>query len=195
MFKRNIIGLCGYSGSGKDTAAMGLIEQGWRRIAFADPLRKMALIINPQIAHTGHSLAEIVEEIGWTEAKESFHEIREFLQTIGDEAVRGTFGDDAWVDVCVRDILSSDDDVVITDCRYPNEFKMIHRLEGYLIRIDRPGVEAVNGHASESHVADAPVDGVVTNSLTQQALWHNTQKMARILTDTGRISRVFAPKY
>lgn len=42
-----IIGLCGYPGSGKDEAAKFLIARGWQRIAFADPLRAMALAIDP----------------------------------------------------------------------------------------------------------------------------------------------------
>ena len=34
-----VIGLCGAARSGKDTAADGLVAVGWRRLAFADPMR------------------------------------------------------------------------------------------------------------------------------------------------------------
>ncbi len=45
-----IIGFCGYPGSGKDEAAKFLTARGWQRVAFADPLRAMALAIDPYVA-------------------------------------------------------------------------------------------------------------------------------------------------
>jgi len=39
--KVKIIGLCGTKGSGKDTAAEPLLDKGWARISFADPLKDL----------------------------------------------------------------------------------------------------------------------------------------------------------
>ncbi len=35
-----LVGLTGYAGSGKDAAAAGLTAIGWKRVSFAEPLRK-----------------------------------------------------------------------------------------------------------------------------------------------------------
>lgn len=40
--------------------------------------------------------------------------------------------------------------VVITDCRFPNEARFVNKAGGQVWQIERPGVEAVNAHASET---------------------------------------------
>src|SRR5690606_2560032 len=46
------IGLMGYARSGKDTAgAMLHADLGYRRVSFADPVREMALALDPIIGH------------------------------------------------------------------------------------------------------------------------------------------------
>lgn len=48
---RNVVGLTGLRGSGKDTAAKVLIDQGWVRLAFADPLyREVAAAYQKPVA-------------------------------------------------------------------------------------------------------------------------------------------------
>tara|TARA_B100000424_G_scaffold148423_1_gene113074 strand:- start:1312 stop:1962 length:651 start_codon:yes stop_codon:yes gene_type:complete len=165
-----VVGLCGYGEAGKDTAAKGLLDQGWQRVSFADPVRKMAMLINPIIPGGNLiRLRELVEGFGWTDAKKMFPEVRRLLQVIGTEAVRGMFGDDVWVELALKTINATNKNVVITDCRFPNEFAMVREI-GYLIRVDRPGIDPVNGHVSESYIAEAEVDRVVVNDKDEEAI-------------------------
>ena len=140
-----LIGLTGYAGAGKDAAAAGLIENGWTRVALADPLK------------------DVARALGWDGNKDDSG--RAFLQTLG-ESVRNNVHRDVWVWAAKQRIESVDGPVVVTDVRYPNEADMIHELGGVLVRIDRPGVGPINGHESESFVASLPADRVIVNDGT-----------------------------
>lgn len=125
---RRLVGLCGYAGSGKDTAAEGLTGTGWRRVAFADPLKELARML------------------GWNGAKDTYG--RRFLQVLGEQ-VRLIIGEDSWVRAAEKFVDAKPDDVVITDVRYPNEAEWIRRRGGFLVEIQRPGVGPANDHPSE----------------------------------------------
>jgi hypothetical protein len=162
-----IIGLCGYAQSGKDTAAAHLVEShGWARVAFADPLREMMLELNPVVPmETGVylRLRRLVETSGWDEAKKN-PEVRRLLQALGTEAGRKVLGDDIWVDVAAKKIRKLfPQNVVLTDVRFENEARMILGMKGRVIRIERPGVGAVNGHVSENGIPDRYISEVIVN--------------------------------
>ncbi len=149
---RQVIGLCGYYGSGKDEAAKPLIADGWVRVSFAEPLRKMALGIDPMILTKGAGmcrLSALVESAGWTEAK-THAEVRRFLQRLGTEGVRDVLGQDTWVQLAERS-MPVGKSVIVTDVRFANEAEMIRRLGGKLIRIRRPGFKPEVTHASEEY--------------------------------------------
>lgn len=83
-----IVGLAGYAGAGKDTAAQCLVERGWRQDSFAAPLKQMAYDINPWIPswHTeGQRLRDMVDDRGWEDAKK-VPAVRQFLQNLGSVA-------------------------------------------------------------------------------------------------------------
>lgn len=157
-----IVGLTGYASAGKDAAAAGLVAAGWTRQAFADPVRSMALAIDPILISGPPSvrLAEFVEGVGWDIAKR-FDEVRRLLQAIGTDGVRVHLGADAWVQAfeLARDRRAN---TVAPDVRFPNEADHIRRHGGIVIRIDRPGVGPVNGHVSEN-VDSLQVDATVVN--------------------------------
>lgn len=163
-----LVGLTGYAGSGKDAAAAGLVAAGWTRQAFADPVRSMALAIDPLVVWPLFStdpvrLSLLVAKRGWHAAKEC-PEVRQFLQRLGTDAVRVHLGVDAWIQAfdLARDRRS---DTVAPDVRFPNEALHIRRMGGIVIRIDRPGVGPVNGHVSEA-VDGLEVDATVVNDGT-----------------------------
>lgn len=170
-----LVGLTGYASAGKDAAAEGLVAAGWMRQAFADPVRSMALAIDPIIAATIGDrgdlfpykgclrLTTIVQNFGWDEAK-GITEVRQFLQRLGTDAVRVHLGADAWVRAfdLARDRRAN---TVAPDVRFPNEADHIQRMGGIVIRIDRPGVGPVNGHVSEA-VDGLEVDATVVNDGT-----------------------------
>lgn len=164
--KGMILGLVGYAQTGKDTAAQALSKHGWQRIAFADKLKEIAYDINPDFGHI--DLQELVDDGGWDYAK-SFspialrgeHPIREFLQRLG-VAVRDHLGADTWVNAAL-DGLDQNGKYVITDVRFPNEARAIRARGGRIFRIQRPGVSAANGHASETLLESIYYDKVINN--------------------------------
>ncbi len=171
-----LIGLCGYAGSGKDTAAAHM--PGWTRVSFADGVREVALAIDP-LATSGYCdvedekyethLSRLVEMNGWDTAKKH-HEVRRLLQRIGTEAGRNIIGENVWVDIATRKLEAIGGPVVITDCRFPNEVEAIRRRGGIIIRITRPGVGPVNGHASETAIDHIEPDAEVLNDGTPEEL-------------------------
>jgi len=125
-----IIGVSGVMRTGKDSVAALLGNYGYTRLAFADPLRKVALDIDPTISLRGAS-AEVLEafgylpdfigayndregvlygtlitQVGYEQVKE-VPDFRRFLQRLGTEGVRNNFGQNAWVDLAVKTIRSA----------------------------------------------------------------------------------------
>jgi len=173
-----IIGLTGYARTGKDTAAEFLIKEGFERRAFADKLRESLYNLDPIIAleevddqcNAGTIFVraqEIVDRLGWDVAKVEYLEIRELLQRFGTEVGRELYGTNFWVDV-VMNSLDSTQDYVITDVRFPNEADAVKAAGGVVVRILRPGVEAVNGHASDTSVDLITPDYFVFNDGTME---------------------------
>jgi len=167
-----IIGLSGYARSGKDEVAKILVEDyGYKRIAFADNIRKLLLEVNPQV--NGDRLQHLVNTYGWDVAK-SQPEVRHLLQSIGLGA-RNIFGDSFWI----GQVFYAMDDTanyVITDVRFLNEAQTIKNYEGQMWRIKRPGVEPVNNHVSENELDGYPVDKILKNEGTLEdlrAMVHN----------------------
>jgi len=165
-----IIGLSGYARSGKDTIAKTLVEEfGFERIAFADPIKKMLIHINP-ILEDGHRLNELVKEYGWEIAKAK-PEVRRLLQALG-MAGRGEIDHEVWIIAALRTMDDPEKDYVITDVRFENEAVMVSQMGGEIWRVQRPNVSAVNAHPSESDLDDWDFDYIIDNEGTKADL-HN----------------------
>jgi hypothetical protein len=171
-----LIGLCGYCGSGKDEAAKALIANGWHQMSFAEPLRRMALALDPYIIF-GSRLSDVVANVGWTEAKKN-PEVRRTLQKLGTEAVRDIIGFDTWVQLADR-TMPSDRDVVFTDVRFANEAEMIWGRGGRIYRIERPGYVPATNHVSESYPFNP--DGKITNGGTVDDLHREILRIAGLI--------------
>lgn len=165
-----IIGLTGYAQSGKDTAASFLVERGWTKLAFADPLRAAVYALNPIVdtywpsegATPRHRrVQDVIGMMGYEEAKKIYPEYRALLQRMGTEVGRDQFGENFWVERAMAQILP-DGKYVISDVRFPNEAAAV-RAGGRLFRITRPGTGAVNAHISDTGVDKLRVDGVIPN--------------------------------
>jgi hypothetical protein len=170
---------------GKDTAADGLVrDAGFRRRAFADPLKELALIADPIVVPTtstvnvnvGHGrLKWFIAGTGWDEAKATFPEVRRFLQELGLGA-REVFGENFWIEQCLMRI-SADDDVVIPDVRYRNEADAISEAGGVLIKIVRAGHHG-DGHASERDLDEYEGwDAIINNDGSIQDLQNEVLKV------------------
>mgnify|MGYP001029466142 CR=1 FL=1 len=98
-----IVAFCGYAGSGKDTAADILVKDyGFTKIAFADALRKMAWDINPMVwvdvYGKRYYYQQVINDYGYSGAKEIFPEVRRFLQRLGTDGCRRHIDDNIWVE-------------------------------------------------------------------------------------------------
>lgn len=173
------IALTGLARSGKDSVAARLVEKhGYVRVAFADPLKEMALRIDPMIdvePYTDTSgyayaddwrLAEAVAEYGWEQVKDLFPEVRRFLQHLG-QSVREA-DPEFWIRLAQAKIYRArlaGRPVVVTDVRYRNEARSLSSIGFQVVRVERPGIVAGEGaHVSETEMAGYPVDGKLRNS-------------------------------
>lgn len=164
-----LIALSGYAQAGKDTAAKFLIEEGYKRIAFADALRDALYALNPRVEAWWDDAGEwshphlqvLIDKYGWDQAKIDVPEIRELLQRLGTEVGREQFGENFWVDMAMRKV---DGPTVFTDCRFPNEAQAIKDAGGEVWRIVRPGTEPVNSHPSETALNSWDFDRVIMNT-------------------------------
>jgi hypothetical protein len=62
---------------------------------------------------------------------------RWILQYWGTDVCRGNFHDDIWIASLENKLRNSQDDIVISDCRFPNEIKSIKNAGGIVIRVVR----------------------------------------------------------
>lgn len=134
-----IVGLAGYAGSGKDTAASALIGIGYQRRAFADPLKQLAATI------------------GWDGHKDDHG--RKLLQDLG-VGCRQVLGVDVWVNALFDTATGP---IVVTDVRFPNEVEAIANRNGVVVRITRPGCVPALGHVSETALDDIKLPTIVND--------------------------------
>lgn len=161
-----IVGITGFAQSGKDTFAGGLVKRlGFKQVSFANALRRDMQLLNPIVGfnedHDPIRVDDCFEVYGYEYSKKNFPEFRRLLQVYGTEVHR-SLDENYWVNRATAQM--NDDTVpgyVFTDVRFPNERTGVDF--DLMVRIDRPGVEALNSHASEAHVMEIPVDQVIVN--------------------------------
>jgi hypothetical protein len=178
------IGLSGYARSGKDTVAGILIDEGWKRFAFADKLKLAVLRLDPIIENVNgrYTVSTAIKDFGPEKTKELFPEYRRLLQVMGTEVGRDMFGDNFWVDQALREV-QDDDLAVFTDCRFPNEAQAIKDRGGVVWRVERPGFGPINGHASETSLDDWDFDGIIQNNGTLDDLTYKVGIYSRDLLE------------
>ncbi|WNT44344.1 deoxynucleoside monophosphate kinase [Microbacterium phage Mabodamaca] len=196
-----LLGLVGKKRTGKNHTARLLARFGYKEAAFADPLRDLALAINPVVGHTvtgyrrdGEPVVELyhyadaLRDYGYEKAKEHFPEFRIFLQRLGTDGVRDVLGakyglrellgDDLWIVLAEKRIEETDEPLVFTDVRFPNEARLIERLGGSTIRIERPGLApSTDQHPSETAMDGVPTSHTIVNLGTPRALSDTVDKL------------------
>ena len=140
-----IVGIAGFIGSGKDTIADYLITfKGFRRMSYAEPLKDAVASIfdwdRELLEGTTKYSREWRDTVDtwWAERLDIKHLTpRWVLQQWGTEVGRRAFHDDIWIASIENKLRSIKDDIVISDCRFPNELKSIKRAGGITIRVSR----------------------------------------------------------
>ena len=182
-----IIGLGGKIGSGKSTLANSLVEMGWKRISFADPLKKLVaemIGVRPEEINNlknvrklytfGTTIAiYIAKETGLDGTMierllkdKTFNDVREILQYIGTDVIRRLRPDWHCQKLKERILEEPGFNYVVDDIRFKNELETILSFDGarafYVLRPDNPSRES--SHESEYSLSEKDFgDNVIVN--------------------------------
>lgn len=139
-----IIGISGLIGSGKDTIADYLVTfHGFRRESWAGTLKDAVssvfgwdrLLLEGRTQESRQWREQRDE--WWSERLKQPVTPRLILQLWGTEVCRQGYHDEIWIASLENKIRKSKDNIVITDCRFPNELDSIKRLGGITLRVER----------------------------------------------------------
>lgn len=173
-----VIGLTGLMNSGKSTVADYLVtHRDFVRLKFAQGLKEMVRALGL----SDDEIEGVLKEIPCD--KLNGRTPRYAMQTLGTEWGRTHMGQDFWVNLLVQKAhrLGFGVNIVIDDCRFPNEAVAIQRdLQGRVWKLVR-GVQPMGvGHASEKEQAYVNADTVVYNNGTLDEL---LEKVEMVLSD------------
>ena len=139
-----IIGVVGFIGSGKDTIADYLVNfHEFRRESFANSLKDAVAAVfgwdRTLLEGRTKQAREWREHVDpwWTERLGKEITPRGVLQYWGTEVCRKNFHDDIWIASLEHKLRNSTDNIVISDCRFPNEIASIRNSGGKVIRVVR----------------------------------------------------------
>ena len=142
---KNIIGLVGFQGSGKDTVGHIIKElyPGYTTTSFAKPIKSA---LSSMFGWQAKLLEGTTEESRvWRETQDSYWTEklgkpitpRLMMREFGTELIRNQFSQDFWTNRCELFLQDSKKSVVVTDVRFVNEIEMIKRLGGKIVWVRR----------------------------------------------------------
>ena len=142
-----IIGICGFIGSGKDTAANYLVGwHGFRRDSFAGALKDAVAAVfgwDRELLEGSTPESRIWRETvdpWWSQRLERPQLTpRWILQQWGTEVCRKSFHDDIWIAALENRLRTRTGHTVISDVRFPNEIATIRNRGGQVIWVQRGG--------------------------------------------------------
>lgn len=181
-----MIGFHGKKYSGKDTAVLGLIEHGYTRIAFADPLRGLLYDINPIIFTDSRGRVYRWQEVWDTEGYDylkTLPEARRLMQEVGTRIRERD--PHFWVRLAAERIASEPEIKLwaFSDVRFDNEAQFIRMNNGEVVEI----VRDTTGH--DEHGADHVSEAGITRSLIDYTLY-NTSTIAELHELVRNVARV-----
>ena len=176
-----IIGLCGLIGAGKGTVADILVDQGFKKVSFADKLKDgVSTIFGWDRAMLE---GDTDESRQWREQRDDFWSSetkmevspRVVLQLFGTDCMRNGFDDGVWVSLLKKTILDNPGNYVVPDVRFENEIDMLRDIGGevwevqrwrtpeWLIKYEITGVAPKEIHPSEWRWIKSRKDEVILN--------------------------------
>mgnify|MGYP001069231966 FL=1 len=160
--------LSGKAGSGKDTCGEYLVSLGFKRYAFADELKEIARLV------------------GWNGEKDERG--RALLQELGTAG--RNYDPDIWVKPVIEKMKKEKpENIVITDCRFKNEFDALVKFaeeHGYevipiLVKRARASLpENLDEHPSEKEFENFPSSVVISNDGTKGELYKQIDSLGKL---------------
>lgn len=158
MPERNVIGLVGYKGSGKDTVADIIARRyGFQKKPFAEPLKKTLMLV------FGLTEAELNDPILKEQPLDRwpFESPRTLMQKVGTDLLRERYPG-VWIEAWKHGIAAIPR-VVASDVRFLDEAAAVRQLGGLIIRVERPGRIRSDTHASETEQLYVKHDLLIMN--------------------------------
>ena len=154
-----IIALCGFEGSGKDTVANYMVEKyGYTKISFAKILKDVVSILfdwDRQLleGETNESRIwrETIDEWWSKELNIPNFTPRYALKFIATDLFRQYFNDKIWL-LALKRQIDKYDKIVISDCRFKNEFEFVNSIGGDIFHIQRHVPSWFNNYKSGLNV-------------------------------------------
>jgi hypothetical protein len=175
-----IVGIAGLIGSGKDTLGNFICQcsqNKFKNAKFATSLREVVQLFTNIT----------VEESETAEGKDKFlpewqMTVGQMMQRLATDAIRNNLHPDAWI-ITFFNSVNKDDNIVITDVRFPNEIMEICKRGGIIIRIlsrNNTTDSRDKNHISETLLDDQyweknPPDTTVYNYYTLKELEQNAK--------------------
>jgi hypothetical protein len=202
-----IIGICGFIGSGKDTAADYLVNfHNFKRESFASTLKDAVASVfgwdrEMLEGRTAQSrLWREEQDVWWSERLGMNITPRWILQNWGTNVLRQHFHDDIWIASLENKLRSTKDSIVISDCRFPNEITGLKAQGAKVVWVQR-GITphwysiaesanrgdnkarewlGLNGvHASEYSWAGTEFDSIIDNNGSIEQLYSQLKNLAQ----------------
>ena len=164
-----IIGFAGKMQVGKDTAADALVDRGWKKLAFADHLKRNVMTLFDMTHDQMYTW-----EGKQTEDPRYDMSPRQILQWFGTDVIRENFPD-LWVQHMDK-AIQPHTHVTICDIRFDNEAQFVLDNGGLVFEIQRPSLEPQGwfrklwhyvmkpvGHRSEKPISRHLVDFIIIN--------------------------------
>jgi hypothetical protein len=201
-----IIGVCGFIGSGKDTIADFLVNfHEFRRDSFASTLKDAVASVfgwdrDMLEGRTKEARAWREQVDTWWANRLGMPNLtpRLVLQLWGTEVCRRAFHDDIWIASLENKLRASQDNIVISDCRFPNEIKAIKQAGGRVVWVKRGplpawyetaqqanagvvgadlALRAQGVHVSETAWVGTEFDAVIDNNSTLDNLYDQIKNL------------------
>jgi len=201
-----IIGVCGFIGSGKDTIADYLVNfHGYRRESFAGSLKDAVSAVfgwdRTMLEGRTKQAREWREQVDpWWAERLNMPELtpRYILQYWGTEVCRTGFHDDMWIASLENKLRNSKDDIVISDCRFPNEIKSIKEAGGIVIRVKRGPEPDWYRDAADMNAGEHCMNWMLAKTRMDKLQIHASEtawvgtKFDYVFTNDGSIDDLFA---
>lgn len=159
-----LLGIAGKKYSGKNTVADIIARQ------CSIVTSNQRIIPVTQLAFANELKDDMCDMLGVTrsEIENDKAMYREMLQAYG-VYMRNKYGEDYWVENCLKEVQYNGHLYVITDVRFPNEYNRIKQLGGNVIVVAR-NIKSDDTHISETALDGYEFDATIINNGTLEDL-------------------------